>query len=293
MCRRYYALRRVNPYRGVEQIVDLGEAMARTQDGLTWHLSADDGNGLMRPVGVWQQGRGLLAGQPRTTPALIEAIEAGPDLPFAFLDSWELWLLDRERGLPLALLATDRQQGRSQVEAVEWYPFVLSYKGFDSPTLAKRDALTPYAAQGHRDILARMINRMARPYPSAQWFHRDQEGAGTGATGVRIAADWQGRRLTAECFPELLVKASWNSRLETSVIADYHAHLSPLLLLWPRLSVVTRARLELQACERPEWLARIHRLLPMQLQPERIRAALVAARLSQAASGPNNEWIED
>jgi hypothetical protein len=34
----------------------------------------------------------------------------------------------------------------------------------------------------------------------------------------------------------------------------------------------------------------VHRLLPASLQPERIRAALVAARLEEAA-GAGNDWI--
>jgi len=90
-----------------------------------------------------------------------------------------------------------------------------------------------------------------------------------------------------------LVRETGNSRLENSVIADYHARLSPILLSWPRLSVATRARLESQACEQPQWLARIHRLLPCRVDAARIQAALVAARLEQATLGvdsPEQNW---
>ncbi len=68
----------------------------------------------------------------------------------------------------------------------------------------------------------------------------------------------------------------------------YYRWLAPLLLLWPRLSPETRRRLELQACENPAWLARVERLLPPLLEPERVRAALVAARL-EAAQGSGAE----
>ena len=293
MTPHYYAMRLVNPYRGVVQVVDAGSSVARTMNGLTWHLSADHGNGLFRQAGIWEEDRGLLAGRPREVEALLEAIGTRPVLPFPMLDDWEFWLLDHSSGNPLALLATDRQADRFAQQTPEWLPFVNSYQGFHSPILAERDALAPHQVSNHRIVLARLVNRAARPNPLAQWFQRNPDGSGVGAAGVRIPADWNGRQLAAGRFPELLVKQNWNSRLENSVIADYHAHLSPLLLLWPRLAAETRSRLELLACDRPEWLARIQRLLPVQLQPVRIRAALVAARLNQALSGNDHNWIED
>jgi hypothetical protein len=81
------------------------------------------------------------------------------------------------------------------------------------------------------------------------------------------------------------VRETGNSRLEQSVISDYHRWLAPLLLLWPRLSLETRARLELQACEKPQWLTRVQRLLPSMVNPALIRAGLVAACLEQAQAG--------
>ena len=154
--------------------------------------------------------------------------------------------------------------------------------------------MNPRSPPRHRDVIARLVNQAARPHPSAQWFRRDQSGEGIGLSGLRIPHEWQGRRLSPESFPELLVRESWNSRLENSAIADYHAWLAPLLLSWPRLSLTTRARLEIQACEKPQWLARIHRLLPCMVDAPRIRATLVAAKLEQAAEaaecGPEQDW---
>ncbi len=285
---KYYALRRVNPYRGVAQIVEVGDATARSQDGVTWHLRADDGSGLVRPVGVWVEGEGFKLGQPGGLGDLIAALETSPPLPFPIFDTQELWLLDREHGLPLALLATERAGvRRGEQPDPEWLPFVKSYTGFHSPTLARRDA-TAASGVRHKDTLARWVNQAARPHPMAQWFNRDQDGAGTGGPGLRLPYEWRSRQMPAEAFPELLVRETGNSRLEQSVIDDYHAWLAPLLLLWPRLSSETRARLELQACDHPQWLARIHRLLPIQLDPARIRAALVAARLEQARMDAGN-----
>ncbi len=282
----YYALRRVNPYRGVVHYVDIGEATAHTFDGLAWHLRADDGYGWVRPVGVWREGIGLQLGQPAGLGDLIAALETRPSLPFPLFDTYELWLLDRETGMPLALLAT-RRGGIEGVEKSdsEWYPFVQTYTGFVSPALAERDALTRNAGDAHRDFLARLVNQAARPHAMTQWFLRGQDGVGKGMAGLRLPYEWRSRELAASVFPELLVREVGNSRLEQSVISDYHRWLAPLLLLWPRLSLETRARLELQACEKPQWLTRVQRLLPSRVNPALIQAALVAACLEQAQAG--------
>jgi len=282
----YYALRRVNPYRGVVQFVDVGEASASSHDGLIWHLRADDGYGWVRPVGVWRAGVGLEAGQARGLEDLLAALETRSSLPFPMLDTHELWLLDRESGLPLALLATDRSPapGSAKTET-EWLPFVLSYTGFHSPILAERDALARHPGDAHRDVLARIVNHAARPFAMTQWFRRGQDGIGRGEAGLRLPYAWRGREVPAAAFPELLVREKWNNLLDQSVISDYHRWLAPLLLLWPRLSLETRRRLEIEACEKPLWLARVRRLLPAMVEPARIQAALVAARMEAALGG--------
>jgi len=282
----YYALRRVNPYRGVVHYVDIGEALAHTYDGVTWHLRADDGHGLVRPVGVWEDGVGLKLGQPAGLGDILAALETRPALPFPMFDTNELWMLDRESGLPLALLATQRGSVHGvEKMGTEWYPFAITYTGFNSAMLAQRDAITRNPSDAHRNFLARTVNQAARPHAMTQWFQRGQEGAGQGMMGLRLPYEWRSRQLRAEDFPELLVQECWNSRLEQSVINDYHRWLAPLLLLWPRLSPTTRARLEIEACDKPQWLSRIHRLLPTMQNVALIQAGLVAAKLEQAQAG--------
>jgi hypothetical protein len=291
----YYALRRVNPYRGVVHCVDIGEAIAQTYDGFTWHLRADDGYGLVRPVGVWEEGVGLKLGQAAGLEDILFALETRPALPFPIFDTHELWLLDRESGLPLALLATQRGNVKDPSDS-EWYPFTLSYTGFRSDALARRDAVAINPTDAHRDCLARMVNQAARPHAMTQWFYRGQDGVGKGMSGLRLPYEWRSRQVRAEDFPELLVREQWenrwNSRLEQSVISDYHRWLAPLLLLWPRLSHATRARMELEACEKPQWLARVYRLLPTLLNPAQINAALVAARLEQAQGSSQDDFTK-
>ena len=289
---RTYARRRVNPYRGVVHILDLGEAMAHTDDGLTWHLRAEDGQGLMRPVGVWVEGEGVIAGT-RIPGELIAALQQHPPLPFMPADRMELWLLDKQRGLPLALLASELpSRFRHERIEPEWHPFTLSHTGFHSAALARREERTGTSDSRHRDWLARMVNSAARPYPAAQWFQRQPGGSGEGRSGLRLDASWQQRALPAQDFPELLVRASWNNLLEQSVIKEYHTYLAPLLLLLPDLSDATREWLEEAACRQPAMLARIHRLVPRVLDRAGLNAALVAARLEVAAGKPETPMFD-
>lgn len=292
---RYFARRRVNPYRGVIQMVEAGDASARSLDGETWQLFTDDGYGRARLAGVWHARDGLRLGQAGAVAGLVAALEARPPGAFPFFDLWEHWLLERETGLPLALIGAARQfEPREAARDAQWHPFVLNYTGFHSAALAERDAVgggTP-----HREALARMVNAHARPYAMTQWFRRDQGGTGEGEGGARLPHEWRGRRLAAADFPELLVRdegsRAGNSRLEQSVIADYHAWLAPLLLLWPRLSDARRAALEQAACARPKWLARVYPLLSRKIDAERLTAAVVAARLLDAANISDEPWIE-
>lgn len=285
---RAYAYRRLNPYRGVVHVLDLGEATATTFDGQTWHLRAEDSQGWLRPVGVWVEGDGVRTGA-RIPSELLQALETHPPLPFALADRMELWLLDKADGLPLALLASELPSRfrPAQVDP-EWHPFALSYTGFRSATLTRREAAIGQAHERHREWLARAVNNAARPYPAAQWFLRQPDGSGEGRTGLRLPAEWQQRTLPPEAFPELLVRADWNNLLEQSVIRDYHTWLAPLLLLLPGLSDASRAWLEAEACQQPAWLARVHRLLPRVLDRAALNAALVAARMEAALGATAN-----
>lgn len=291
MTARYYAQRRLNPYRGVVQFVDCGDADARSMDGLTWHLRADDGMGWVRPVGVWVEGEGLKAGVGHRYPDLIKALEARPALPFKLADSVELWLLDKESGLPLALLdASLPSRQQHGLAELSWVPFALTYRAFRSEALAASGVEGPKATR-HRDLLERQVNVRARPYAAAQWFQRLPDGSGRGLAGYRLAKEWSERTLAATDFPELLVGLDWNNRLEKSVIDDYHAWLSPFLLCWPALTDATRARLETEAWKQSRWLEQVYRLLPKVLDAPAMNAALVAARLEQAAGGQDYETI--
>ncbi len=298
MVPRYYAVRQLNPCRGVVQVVAVSGLVAHSHDGVTWRLRGDDGivpdpaaSPAPRPIGLWVEGVGLKAGRAEHLAAILPALQNHPGLPFPLIDQRELWLLDQERGLPLALLASD-WAGATRVKQPPpaWQPFAPTFTGVFSPSLAGRDALDSTVLSRQRDLLARQVNRAAGSLPAAQWFARDESGDGYGGSGPRIPSAWRGRHLPASAFPELLVREHGNNRLENSVIADYHAYLAPILLCWSRLSLATRTRLEIAACNQRQWLARVLHLLPCRVDTARLQAALVAARLEAAAGGGEPDW---
>jgi len=283
---RYYGFRRLNPYRAVVQVVEVDTGSAHSVDGLTWHLRGDDGYGWVRPTGVWRADTGLQTGAARQPDGLLDAVAARPPLPFPLADRLEAWLLDQADGLPLALLDSALPSRGAHALEARWQGYVLTHLGFYSPALAASGKRLDMPG-AHRDYLARLVNERARPAPVLQWFYRHDDGGGTGLAQQpesRERADWRDRVLPAAAFPALLLRTDWNNRLEQSVISDYHDALAARLLPWPRLDDTTRAWLEAATCERPSELLKVHRLLPKVLDPERLRAALVAARLEASAA---------
>jgi hypothetical protein len=279
---RYFAYRRLNPYRGVVQIVETEQASAHSHDGLTWHLRGDDGYGWIRPTGIWVEGSGLQAGTLHQHEALLDALQQHPPLPFPRADSLELWLLDKDTGLPLALLDSGLpSRGTPRGGEARWQPFVLTFTGFHSRAL-EAAGIRFTGTTGHRDYLANLVNQAAKPAPAAQWFRRHKDGGGEGLGGHRVRPEWEGRTLGSEAFPQLLVRTEWNNLLEQSVIKDYHAWLAALLLPWPHIGDTTRRWLEEAACLRPQEMLKAYRLLPKMLAADRIQAALVAARLERS-----------
>ena len=249
---RYFSRRILNPFRGVAQFVEVEGASAVSRDGLTWHLYGDDAHGWMRPIGVWEAEQGQTRGID-LPPALRAALKNRPALPFAADDTAECWLLDAE-GAPLALLASAPQRGELAAgESIDlfWRPFVETYTGFDSWAL--RAAGVPQAQ--HALWLEQVINARAGAPRQTRWLE-------TGAVTASLMV-------------------SGNNLLEQSAIADYHAHLAPLLLACAGLGDDERAVLERAAFTNPEACARAFRLWPKVMNVEGLQAARVAARLTQ------------
>jgi len=284
MAPQYYSQRQLAPYRGTMHVVETDQATAFTVDGVDWRVRLRNAQGLLWPAGSWIDVAAL-----SPTPAadaLRAALDARPPLPFRQSDRFELWLLEKASGLPLALLQTRRALPRDlAVVDATWRPFLLEDNDFHAHCLDAQAAADPTQASTvpHRDVLERQVNSAARPPAAAQWFERDEDGGGVGLHGQRIGFDMQGRRLLAGAFPELVIAEDWRRDIEADLAREYHEWNAALLLTHSNLSRAMRARLERAAANRPEQLLAVFRLIGEFVDRSAIDVALVQARIIAAA----------
>ncbi len=265
------ALRRLDPFRGVIQLVIAGPARAASSDGWNWEIqvyadrpldlwASEAGprqKGLFR-FGRWSPERGLervpvnpILDNARIIPAAerllgqLEAARAG--LPFPLADHWEQWLLD-QAGEPLAQLASSLEAPRAEADGAAWW---------------RADPADPGSPH-----LERAVAAAAGPEPRARWLQRP--GAGEPAPGC----------------PRLPLRQPDPSPETTAAYGAWLARLAPRLLTLPDLDDALRVRLERVAADRPLELARYWRLYPKVIDPERLNQARVEARLRRANS-PN------
>ena len=131
---RSYAIRRLNPFRGVMQVIEAEEGRALSCNGVVWEIlvrarqagapdwPGRDGQGQRYyRFAMWSMDDGLL--RRASSPAddqdyfdlatkcevLVEHVRAHHHkLPFTLEDNRELWLFDSDNQRPLALLASLR-----------------------------------------------------------------------------------------------------------------------------------------------------------------------------------------
>src|SRR5690606_20165378 len=116
-------------------------------------------------------------------------------VPFAFLDQFELWLLDRD-DQPLALLHSMRNDSETDTRPPpDWRAGIAAQEGFRSTAVG---ASEPAAAH-----LTRYVNSLASGV--AQWFQRADDGAGLGLHTLGGGERLRGRVLDADAFPPLFI----------------------------------------------------------------------------------------
>jgi hypothetical protein len=282
----YYGVRRLGPYLGVIQVIDVGDACAYSTDGKTWRVRQQTASGMFRwSVTRLSTGEDAGGGRLANADRLIDAFRRQPPVPFPIRDRFELWLLDNRSRQPLALLRTRyKATDMEPVTDPHWRPFLLTDTAFVSATLSRHESEHPRNGRPlpHRDQLESQVNVASRPMPAAQWFERRSDGSGRGGKGLRLRDEEIGRMLEPAAFPELLISEDWQDELKRGLVADYHDWYAASLLAHQNLGVATRERLEKAACKRPQSLLESYPLIPEILDRESIDVALVSARLMNA-----------
>ena len=282
----YYGVRRLGPYLGVIQVIDVGDACAYSTNGRTWRIRLQTSSGRFRWGATLVSDEDLNEVTIVNADNLLEALRKRPPVPFPIRDHYELWLMNSNNRKPLALLKTCYQSSDiSEVKDPHWQPFQMAGSGFVSQTLEKQHAakkravnITPHSGQ-----LEQQINMASRPNPIAQWIERQTDGSGIGKTGLRIEDKDIGRQFNAEEFPELLVSEEWQNKTEQGLVNDYHNWQAAWLLAHQNLTKQTRTNLEQAACKRPQSLLSTYTLIPEIIDQAAIKVALVSAKLMNAS----------
>lgn len=282
---RYYSLRRLSPYQGTVQVVELPGFRAMSADGVTWTVQMPNEGSRYATHALWRpDGSGTLIEDARTEIPLA-ALRAHPPFPFPLADALELWLLDAKELLPLAILASILPRATPpSVPRPVWQAALKGDNSFVAESYAALGVMP--GDDSHRERLERRVAETAGEPPRAQWFQRTDDGGGRGLNGLNLPAALEERRLAPAQFPELLLREHWDNRGDAALARDYHDWLAPRLLTHANLARATRERLERAACRQAEVLYRLRHLLPEAVDPERMRVAMVEAVIRRAGKAP-------
>lgn len=299
---RCYAVRRVNPFEGVLQVVETDDARAYSPNGTVWQIQVltERPDHTWRsfshvpPVeqyfnfGLWDAEGGLhkipanpvldIGGMTRAAEAMGDQLrQLAGELPFPLIDRYECWSADYQ-GNPVALLATTEEPDRMRdMRPGRWQATRVSEHGFSSPSLMARGipASGDLGPRQHAERLERQVRQLGQ---RRVWFERSAAGNGRPVgPGDKLNA------LDAGAFPPLGLKTDWHDEPTRELAGDYLAWLAPRLLLLQGIDVRQRRWLEAHACQQAVELAAAYPLIPSIVDRERIEAARVEARIRRAA----------
>ncbi len=294
-----YSQRLLNPFRGCINCIRYRSAEAVTADGAHWDIYVSN-EGLLdgleaqhRPqisdirFGSWSAARGLKRGpmypsgdfrrMERLGQIVFEhLLKMHEQVPFPFLDSHELWLLDRQQQ-PLALLdsALSGEEIRRD-QSLQWIPGQDCRRSFSTRAAHKLELDKRPGAVA--DYLTHYVNSLTTQQPSAQLFRRLPDGRGFGRGGIDIDPGLATRTLPASAFPARLLTSRGHDALHTQLIEDFIRWQAPWQLLLA-MDVQQRGLFEEHARVQPQKVASQYRLYPEIVRTDIIDAARVEARL--------------
>lgn len=279
-----YAIRRVNPFQGVLQIINTPDGRASSTNGVTWEIQvlapapAIWGSlNLANPqlafcrYGLWSAETGLMAWPlavkyddkelSKQSLRLVESIQGNlQNLPFPLQDSRELWLLDAEQQQPLALLATLRPgESAPRPEPRYW-----------CASLGQNGAASQWRFPQSNE-LEKQVKLRAGFNISKCWYIRD--------SAHDIYCDDTGSRLPAAAFPPLLLRQDWPDSTEQERASNYLQWLASALLTLQQLDDVLRAKLESQLNTQAVNVEHHWRLYPKVLDQKKLNACRVQSQL--------------
>jgi len=248
---RRYAIRRVNPFRGVMQVLEAEEGRALSCNGVVCeilvrathgntlgNLDRDNNKKTYYRFGMWSMDDGLMkrANSPAADQdyfelaskceALIEYVRnLHHQLPFDLEDNLELWLFDRDNQRPLALLSSLTPGASLPSPEPKYWSSSIGANG--SPSQRRfpeaRDLETQVSQRAGFNINKYWVKRLP------------------GGDGI---LEHTGNTIPADQFPVLLLAENWENDEEQLRAREYIKWISPSLLTLQHLDKDTRARIE-------------------------------------------------
>ena len=287
-----YALRRLNPFLGVLQIVETPAGRASSSNGLVWDIqvltqspaewgsldSKDRGKAWYR-YGLWSERDGLvhrpLAAQnqdrklERSSEFLIEQVRANRyRLPFALADRRELWLLDAEQQQPLALLHAIRPGASPPRPEPRYWSGSLGQRG-----VAGQRRFPDIAA------LESQVKSRAGFNINRAWI--------TWNADHTSVTDGDERWKQQAVFSAFGIREDWPDNQQQDCVRRYIDWAAPALLTLPYLSDAERDRLESCLSNQAVSIEYHWRLYPKAIDSNKITAARVQAELQVNSTEAN------
>ncbi len=284
-----YAIRRVNPFLGVMQVIESEEGRALSCNGVVWEIlvRAKLGNGwgsLNRNnkqntyyrFGMWSLQDGLIKRSNSPSPdqdyfelaskcdALIEYVrERHHQLPFELADDHELWLFDSKDQQPLALLASVTADHALPSPEPRCWTSCLGANG--SPSQRR----FPEASE-----LEYQVKQRAGFNINKYWIKRQADGSGIIENTDRF--------IPLEDFPVLLLDKNWPDVEEEQRARAYIEWISPSLLTLQHLDRETRTRIENNLNVQAVSIEHHWHLYPDIIDEKLLKAARVQSRIEKA-----------
>jgi hypothetical protein len=295
-----HAVRLLNPFRGVMNIIEYKGAEAVTIDGINWDIYVKDMS-LTRDMeqspdmliteirfGHWSQASGLRRGPiyPSEDFNAMEQqglvvyeylLQHAQQAPFPLTDDFELWLLD-QNDQPLALLGSSFAADRLYYDLPLSWTAGMACKDFFAHRQNDNNTQQPFTR-----MLESTVKSMAGKSPQAQWFHRQHE-ISIGLRGIELTESLEGRELDNDYFPEFFIPEVIQTDIDDFIFEDYLDFLAPYLLTLPTLTVQQRTRFEQEAAKQALCVERLHHLYPAIQQQKFINSARIEARLRNASA---------
>ena len=295
---RCYAVRRVNPFEGVLEVIALPRARAYSPNGTVWQVQVLAArpdhtwrSGSNAPLveqffgfGLWDADAGLhripanpvmdIGAMQAAADALVTVLEqAVAGIPFPLTDNLECWSVD-DRGFPIALLATSDDPDRiDDIRVTHWMATHSADHGFFAPSLAERGAAPAGSGDGTRRHAEQLEQRVRAAEATRAWYRRLTDGS-----GQRLRPDGHDDVLPLSVFPTLGLRSAWPDEPTNALVRDYLEWSAPRLLTLQHLPLGDRERLEQVACRQAVELANWRRLYPAVVDARRVEAACVEAR---------------